>query len=177
VLFAALTAYKVYELELEGGYWYVGTSTNYNNRLLQHESGAGALWTKLHKPIPNRPFRGSIVMSELEATVLESILTFAIMLEIGINRVRGAEFCQPDPFTMSDVNVLMHVISHRLCLRYVSVKATLEDQLQNPTKWTNPRVLEDLSVLPFVQGKIPKQNSFVTPDGRITREAWGLMHE
>jgi hypothetical protein len=80
-------------------------------------------------------------MSELEATVLESIRTFEIMLEIGVNRVRGAAFCRPDPFTMADVNVLMHVIGHRLCLDYSSLKDILEDQLQNPTKWTHPLCL------------------------------------
>ena len=41
----------VYTLELEGGNYYVGFTTDLNRRLFEHFNDAGSLWTKEHKPI------------------------------------------------------------------------------------------------------------------------------
>ena len=41
----------VYVLKLEDECYYIGITMNLNQRLAQHWSGAGAKWTRLHKPV------------------------------------------------------------------------------------------------------------------------------
>ena len=41
----------LYILELEDKKYYVGVTNDLGNRLNQHSSKTGALWTQLHKPI------------------------------------------------------------------------------------------------------------------------------
>jgi predicted GIY-YIG superfamily endonuclease len=41
----------VYVLELEGGHYYIGISTNLNLRLYQHFNGGGSIFTRTYKPI------------------------------------------------------------------------------------------------------------------------------
>ena len=41
----------VYVLRLEDDCYYVGITTNLNQRLAQHWTGCGAKWTRLHKPV------------------------------------------------------------------------------------------------------------------------------
>lgn len=40
----------IYVLECEGGNFYVGMTDNGEKRLLQHVTGKGAKWTRMHKP-------------------------------------------------------------------------------------------------------------------------------
>jgi predicted GIY-YIG superfamily endonuclease len=45
-----LFTYVTYVLKLEEDKWYVGLTTNLNQRLTQHFTGDGAKWTQLFKP-------------------------------------------------------------------------------------------------------------------------------
>ena len=41
----------IYVLELEDDCFYIGITYNLNLRIAQHLSGAGAGWTKMHRPV------------------------------------------------------------------------------------------------------------------------------
>ena len=41
----------VYVLELENKKYYVGKTTNFDERFKQHKNGVGSFWTKKYKPI------------------------------------------------------------------------------------------------------------------------------
>ena len=80
----------VYVLELEGGKegsnWYVGWSQDIHTRIASHFLGAGALWTRLHRPIAVHSVKPG-------CTMLETCVTVAMMCRYGWERVRGGSFC------------------------------------------------------------------------------------
>lgn len=41
----------LYVLELEGGNFYVGITSDLSRRYEQHMTGSGAVWTSTHKPL------------------------------------------------------------------------------------------------------------------------------
>ena len=79
----------VYILELEDNFYYVGKTTNFANRLLEHLSGKGSEWTKLHRPTTK--FTQIETSDEFE----EDRQTLRLMKEHGIDRVRGGSFASP----------------------------------------------------------------------------------
>jgi predicted GIY-YIG superfamily endonuclease len=70
----------VYVLHLEDDCWYVGVTYNFNQRYAQHLSGAGAKWTRLHKPVSVE----KIVWNGCEQEVTEEYITL-----YGRDKVRG----------------------------------------------------------------------------------------
>ena len=86
----------VYALELEGGYYYVGVSSDPQARLLQHmggrENGAAA-WAVAHRPIR---FVGQPVgpLTDIQAMSMEEATTLEMMHLHGVARVRGAQWTQ-----------------------------------------------------------------------------------
>lgn len=79
----------VYILELEDNFYYVGKTTNFANRLLEHLSGKGSEWTKLH--LPTTKFTQIEATDEFE----EDRQTLRLMKEHGIDYVRGGSFSKP----------------------------------------------------------------------------------
>jgi len=85
---------QVYVLELEGGKFYVGSSTNVDRRLKQHFRGAGAEYTKRHKPtgkvLPRLGKTESVTDSgEREETLLQ-------MKCRGLDNVRGWRYVREE---------------------------------------------------------------------------------
>ncbi len=84
----------VYVLELEGGCYYVGTTTNLNRRLYEHYNNMGARWTKEHKPIQIRKVC-------LGGRDVEKKETLKLIQLYGKQSVRGAGFThgkiKPEP--------------------------------------------------------------------------------
>ena len=87
----------LYTLELRNGRYYVGTSDNFDHRFRAHEEGRGAAWTALHPPV--RVLSRSTVPRNM-ARGFETARTKELMMEHGIDRVRGGAYCsvtlQPD---------------------------------------------------------------------------------
>lgn len=86
----------IYVLELSGGYWYVGQTTDPDRRLKQHMSGRRASeWTKKHPPVKRTQlirFVGTYAQGEY----LEDQITLAQMRKHGDSKVRGGHFCVVD---------------------------------------------------------------------------------
>lgn len=77
----------VYTLELSGGNYYIGWTTDLNRRLYEHFNGAGAKWTKEHKPI-------RIVSVCIGDKSLENEETRKLMELYGPDKVRGGNWCK-----------------------------------------------------------------------------------
>ena len=74
----------IYVLECEDNCWYVGITMNLNLRWAQHLSGAGAKWTRIHKPI-----RIAEVYTENCSRELEESVTKKYIAQHGAENVRG----------------------------------------------------------------------------------------
>jgi predicted GIY-YIG superfamily endonuclease len=77
----------VYVLALEEGKYYVGTSEQLENRLLQHFDHEGSLWTRRYKPVR--------VIEIIEGDKqVEEHKTLEIMKKYGWQNVRGSHWCK-----------------------------------------------------------------------------------
>ena len=92
----------VYVLELEGGRYYIGYTTNLNIRLHQHFHGEGAKWTKVHKPI-------RLHSVEIGGKKRESEKTIEMMKIYGIENVRGAGYCKASIQTVKNLRLAENV--------------------------------------------------------------------
>jgi len=110
----------LYTLKLQDDCWYVGTTENPPRRLKEHRDGNGAEWTREHIPIgfstkyPLRRIEDKDHVCRLE----EDKHVKLIMLEMGINTVRGGSYTRK-VLTRSDVKSLSKEIFHATggCLR------------------------------------------------------------
>jgi hypothetical protein len=78
--------FKIYLLELEDNKYYIGKTNVIKDRVIQHFSGDGSKWTKLHKP--------KRVISVLYGTDVfdEEKHTLLAMHKYGITNVRGGSY-------------------------------------------------------------------------------------
>ena len=88
----------VYVLELEGGNYYVGYTTNLNHRLHQHFHDGGAKWCKVHKPI-------RLHSVEIGGKKEESAKTIELMKVYGVEHVRGAGYCKSSIQTVKNLRM------------------------------------------------------------------------
>ena len=79
----------VYVWELEEGKYYVGYSKNLSNRLEQHGTSDGALWTTRYKPV-------SILEIVRGDTSIEKAKTLEYIRLKGFENVRGSYWCKID---------------------------------------------------------------------------------
>ena len=79
-------ASKIYLIECEGEKYYVGKTNMITRRVLEHFTGNGSKWTKLHKPIK--------VISILDSDDIfaEEKHTYLAMDKYGIENVRGGSY-------------------------------------------------------------------------------------
>lgn len=93
----------VYTLQLEGGNYYVGWSSDPCSRIAQHFLGRGSQWTRTHRP-------ESVLCIQPGDHQLERAVTIARMCQHGWQKVRGGPWLAPvllyppQPIT----NALMH---------------------------------------------------------------------
>lgn len=81
---------RLYVLELQGGKYYVGQTKNLQKRFQEHVDGDGSVWTRKYAPI-------AIVSSvALDGALHEDRVTKELMLEHGIDNVRGGSYCRID---------------------------------------------------------------------------------
>jgi hypothetical protein len=89
----------VYVLRLSGCHFYVGQTTNINNRLQEHREGRGCSWTRKYPVLSVDVFTAP---DNTSLEQLELITTIEQMKKRGIHRVRGSCFSQPE-FSNKDV--------------------------------------------------------------------------
>jgi hypothetical protein len=78
----------IYILRLDGGYYYVGRTSDLAARYEEHLTGEGSVWTTLHRPV-------SIERTLPETSPFdEDKTTKELMAQYGIDRVRGGSYCQ-----------------------------------------------------------------------------------
>ena len=119
----------VYVLQLEHGCWYVGKTAHLESRLAAHARGEGAEWTRLHPPLrPVRAHSAKPVTADAAAGE-ETRQTAKLMLEKGVNRVRGAELAEPREYTAADEERIVGLIGHHLDMDYDDVRECVQDQL------------------------------------------------
>ena len=80
----------LYVLELQHGKYYVGTTNNMQRRFQQHLDGTGSAWTVEHPPVA---VHRSV---PLEGPLHEDRVTKQMMLDHGIENVRGGAYCKVD---------------------------------------------------------------------------------
>ena len=78
----------IYTLELENGKYYVGVSNNPERRIERHINANGSEWTKLYKPVR------IIDTHEKRSQFDEDNTTKQMMLDYGIENVRGGSYCK-----------------------------------------------------------------------------------
>ena len=102
--------YTIYVLELQGGKYYVGSTSHKRRRWRQHWSGTGqgAAWTRRHAPI--RVVFQHKRVPELYYLGLEAKVTAEWMLKHGVNNVRGAMFAETRKYTLVRVVVVVVVV-------------------------------------------------------------------
>ena len=81
---------NVYVLRLQHGKYYVGRTSNPRSRLLEHFSGEGSAWTKLHAPEAIVEFHQNTDRFD------EDKYTKRMMSEHGIDNVRGGAYSAVD---------------------------------------------------------------------------------
>jgi predicted GIY-YIG superfamily endonuclease len=79
----------VYVLRLQGGHYYVGFTRNFDDRIVAHMTGNGAVWTQLHP------------VEQIELTVpgneaVETAKTLEYMARYGVDKVRGGPWVQTE---------------------------------------------------------------------------------
>lgn len=117
----------VYVLECEDGKYYVGSTQNRKRRFKEHESGRGAKWTRMYKPIRVLREYRRIPLKFLLG--LESKITAECMLEFGVNNVRGSMFCSSRNYHVGDIDALTKFLGHYCDLNYRKVSARLSQTL------------------------------------------------
>ena len=94
--------YQLYILELTGGFYYVGISTDPELRFEQHKGdiAGGAEWTALHKPLRILYKSPGIAYSEKKSEKVEELVTIELMKLVGKEFVRGSHYSQVNQSTV-----------------------------------------------------------------------------
>lgn len=79
---------NIYVLKLKNNKYYVGQSTNVNQRIKQHERGEGSAWTQKYEPV-------EVVEIKKNASPFdEDKMTKQYMAKYGVENVRGGSYSQ-----------------------------------------------------------------------------------
>jgi hypothetical protein len=100
--------YFIYILKLTNEKFYIGKSRNQRtlvNRLRNHFSRGGAVWTKRHKPIEVVD-----ILNIIDEKFMEDRIVFEYMNTYGIDNVRGGSFCKVK-LPIEEQNVIKRIIN------------------------------------------------------------------
>ena len=101
----------IYILKLRNEKYYIGKTTNLENRINQHEAGYGSEWTKLHRPI-------SVIDTMVQnIDFSELAITLQYMKKYGIDNVRGASYSNINLTDNQKTEIKTHIRGeYNLCL-------------------------------------------------------------
>jgi len=121
--------HTIYVLECENGKYYVGSTSNKRQRFREHmeSENSGSVWTRRYKPI--KVIREIRRVSKRSHLGMESQVTAEMMMDFGVNNVRGAMFAQPKLYTIADIDALVGFLGHYNGLNYEGVREKLERTL------------------------------------------------
>lgn len=93
----SIKSYKIYVLELEGGFYYIGVTSQLDvqTRFDEHLRGTGAWWTRLHRPLRVVEVRDLKTDSYHDACVQENLLALEYIDRYGLDTVRGGIITSP----------------------------------------------------------------------------------
>lgn len=83
--------YILYILSLRNNKYYVGITTNLENRLEAHRRLEGSTWTKLHKVNSLVGYK-HITSNQFDAKLIEDTIVKKMMMIYGIDNVRGGTY-------------------------------------------------------------------------------------
>lgn len=86
----------LYVLKLEGGFFYVGSTTDPAKRFRRHIEGKATVWTRMHPPLRMIECRPAGTDSQAECEILETSLAATLMNIHGAAKVRGGVFYSLD---------------------------------------------------------------------------------
>lgn len=89
----------IYTLFLEDNKYYVGFTENLSQRMEQHFTGEGAMWTKKYKPIK------VIEIVPQTNEWQEDFTTLVMMRKYGVENVRGGSWCSSFPLKSDPKNL------------------------------------------------------------------------
>jgi predicted GIY-YIG superfamily endonuclease len=127
---AAHATKSLYVLACRHDTWYVGVTQDMDARWAEHAGGVaagGASWTDAHAPLR---VESCVAVASAAAAGEESKLTAGLMLERGVNCVRGAAYCHKRMYTIDDSDGLSGFIGHALGRNYGSVAAAIRSDLE-----------------------------------------------
>jgi predicted GIY-YIG superfamily endonuclease len=143
----------VYALVLENGNYYIGRTSNLNQRLVHHRQGEASAWTRLHRMIRIH------CVWEVDNDFMEDNKVKEYMLSFGIDHVRGGSYSQVE-LSASQRRVLeneMRTVRNAClncgqlghfqgqCTAQIRVQSNVEPQLapQNQTARIQPRAFNN----------------------------------
>lgn len=90
--------YTIYVLKLENNCWYIGSTSNVDNRFKQHvDKNGGSWWTENNTPISIHETRYIGQVNESSAAKYEDTVTLEYAEKYGKDKVRGGGYCQLNP--------------------------------------------------------------------------------
>jgi predicted GIY-YIG superfamily endonuclease len=151
--------YTIYVLECESDKYYVGSTRHKKRRFREHfhqDRQKGSAWTRANQPL--RVLKQYRRIPPRYALGLESKITAELMMEYGVNNVRGGMFCSPRNYTLRELEPLTRFLGHYNDLSFVAVREYLKTQLpdsNNATSTTSQYNNNngDLRTMPQVLGK------------------------
>lgn len=164
----------LYVLECEDDCWYVGITGNMERRWREHSGtgGAGAAWTKRHRPIS---IHSEVDVPEPDARTEEGHLTARLMMRHGINKVRGGTLTYGRPYDTRDSDVRRVAGSIRLALGldYYETKLLVQQELQqgaSPQKIPAPAEEELAAALGELSVNVAKKKTTAKEGKKATRK-------
>lgn len=101
----------IYKLTLNNGKFYIGQTINFPRRMNEHKTGfKSAKWVNKYGYISSQ----KLIRSSTTPAFDETRETLKLMLEYGLNNVRGAEYCQLKKFKPEDCRRMSYAIIHHL---------------------------------------------------------------
>lgn len=120
---------RIYTLRLAEGKYYVGqTEKLLEERLVEHQTSPGP-WLQRFAPISGERLHLVQVVSTQLAPEAESRITYQLMYSLGVNAVRGAQYCSKMDYTRADVWELSRTMGHYLKLDYKELRQKLNGEL------------------------------------------------
>lgn len=142
-----------YVLRLENGKYYVGKTSNIEYRMMQHYSGDGSKWTKLHY---------SIEIMEIIPFAhkwQESYTTLVKMKEYGVDNVRGGPWCMVDLQFKPKIHLLDEKKSiHENYLIYCDATKSSSSKFFNRKNKDNKDIVFDFKKLTLIDSKTYVKN-------------------